>query len=576
MLRSRFAIVASLIFVALAAQTLRVRADWQLVWSEEFNGTSVNSNNWTFDTGTGPPFPGWGNNELEYYTTRPENVFVTNGFLHIVARKESYNGSAYTSAKLKTFGLFSQTYGRFEFSAKLPTGQGYWPALWMMPRDSVYGGWAASGEIDIMENKGSNPTTVGGTIHYGGAYPSNVYSTSSYTLPAGQFVTDFHTYALEWYSNSINWLVDGQLYETRTSWYSSGASYPAPFNAPFYIIMNLAVGGNYGGNSDTNTVFPGEMLVDYVRVYTATPAPPPSLKFRLPFDEPPGSTVTAGETNGGGTPLVLQMINSAGAPADFHGPAGSGVAGAATGNRALNFSSNTSQPGQPGPLVASTNTSLGFGTVSNFVVTMWFKQDSLMSGTIGPRLFLLGAGAPADTGAANSIGFKFQMANQLYFQMGGITASATFATNLPSNQWIFVAAAYDGQDITIYEGSETNAATLISTTPTVTNINLGSNAALYIGNRQDRQRSLDGWLDDVRFYIGAASASFIEGIRTQAFIPPAINIRGSGTNITLSWPSGTLQSAPELSGPWQDLPGVSSPYSPPPVADQQFYRVRLQ
>jgi beta-glucanase (GH16 family) len=576
MLRSRFTIIASLIFIALAAQTLRARADWQLVWSDEFNGTSVNSNNWTFDTGTGPPYPGWGNNELEYYTARPENVFVTNGLLHIVARKESYSGSAYTSAKLKTFGLFSQTYGRFEFSEKLPTGQGYWPALWMMPRDSVYGGWAASGEIDIMENKGSNPTTVGGTIHYGGTYPSNVYSTLTYTLPAGQFVTDFHTYALEWYSNSINWLVDGQLYETRTSWYSSGAPYPAPFNEPFYIIMNLAVGGNYGGNPDTNTVFPGEMLVDYVRVYTATPAPPPSLKFRLPFDEPPGSTVTAGETNSGGAPLVLQMINSAGAPADFHGPSGSGVAGATTGSRALNFSSNTSQPGQPGPLVAATNASLGFGSVSNFVVTMWFKQDSFMSGTIGPRLFLLGAGTPADTGAANSIGFKFQMANQLYFQMGGITASATFATNLPSNQWIFIAAAYDGQDITIYEGSETNTATLITTTPAVTNINLGSSAALYIGNRQDRQRSLDGWLDDVRFYIGAANASFIESIRTQALIPPAITIRGSGTNISLSWPSGTLQSAPDLSGPWQDLPGVISPYSPPIVADQQFYRVRLQ
>src|SRR6266705_2007233 len=123
---------------------LPASADPQLVWSDEFDGNSVNVNNWTNDVGNGSG--GWGNNELEYYTTRPENVYVTNGFLHIVARQESYGGKNYTSAKLKTSGLFSKKYGRFEFRAKLPQGQGYWPGLWMMPQDSVYGGWASSGE----------------------------------------------------------------------------------------------------------------------------------------------------------------------------------------------------------------------------------------------------------------------------------------------------------------------------------------------------------------------------------------------------------------------------------------------
>ncbi len=241
-------------------------ADWTNVWSDEFNGTTVDLSKWTYDTGTGcPSLCGWGNNELEYYTSRTNNAYVTNGMLHIVARQESYMGSSYTSAKLKTLGLFAKKYGRFEFRAKLPHGQGYWPALWMMPRDSVYGGWAASGEIDVMENKGSSYNVVGGAIHYGGAWPANTYSATDYTVPTA--VTNFHVYALEWTTNSIKWYVDDVLFKTSISWYSSGGSYPAPFDQYFYIIMNLAVGGNYGGDPDGTTVFPGEMVVDYVRVY---------------------------------------------------------------------------------------------------------------------------------------------------------------------------------------------------------------------------------------------------------------------------------------------------------------------
>jgi beta-glucanase (GH16 family) len=251
------------------------KADWQLVWSDEFSGGSINPKNWTFDIGTGPPYPGWGNNELEYYTSRTNNAYVAGGLLHIVAKRESYNGSSYTSAKLNTLRLFSQTYGRFEFRAKLPQGQGYWPALWMMPRDSVYGGWAASGEIDVMENNGNDPTTVLGTIHFGGQWPNQDQSYGpAFTFPTGDSVTNFHVYALEWTNNAISWYVDNQLYETQTYWWSSGGIYPAPFDQPFYIIMNLAVGGNFVGNPNGNTVFPGDMQVDYVRVYDWITAPP--------------------------------------------------------------------------------------------------------------------------------------------------------------------------------------------------------------------------------------------------------------------------------------------------------------
>lgn len=259
-------------------QTAPATMAYNIVWSDEFNGTSINHSYWGYDIGNGPP-AGWGNNELEYYTSNTQNAYVSNGLLHIVALKQSTNGFSYTSARMKSSGLFFKKYGRFEWRAKLPAGQGYWPALWMFPEDSVYGGWAASGEIDVMECKGNAPTNVLGTIHYGGPYPANTQSFGpSYTFPNGDSVTNFHTYAVQWATNSIAWLVDGQIYETQTNWFSSSTTntsnknpYPAPFDQTFFIIMNLAVGGNFGGNPDGTTVFPGDMQVDYVRVYDLTP-----------------------------------------------------------------------------------------------------------------------------------------------------------------------------------------------------------------------------------------------------------------------------------------------------------------
>ena len=247
------------------------QAAWRLVWRDEFNGSSVNTRYWDFDVGNGSN--GWGNHELEYYTSRPENVFVSHGLLHIVARRKSYHGFRYTSAKLKTRGRFCQKYGRFEFRARLPQGKGYWPAFWLMPEKSVYGPWAASGEIDVMENKGDDPTHVIGTIHYGGPSPRNTQSHGpSYNFPPGNSVATFHVYAVEWTKSAIRWFVDDHLYETQTAWWSASTAksrnlYPAPFNQPFFIIMNLAVGGNFDGNPTDATVFPGEIQVDYVRVY---------------------------------------------------------------------------------------------------------------------------------------------------------------------------------------------------------------------------------------------------------------------------------------------------------------------
>ena len=258
--------------------------NWNIVWDDEFNGASLNTNNWTYDIGNGfysDGFyvSGWGNNELEYYTSRTNNVYVAGGLLHIHAREESYDGQSYTSGRIKTIGLFSKTYGRFEWRAALPQGVGFWPALWMLPENSPYGGWPNSGEIDVMENNGAVTNQEGGTIHFGGADGDDVYFGQTYTFVTGDSVANFHVYLLQWTTNSIHWFVDGHLYETQTNWWSNvGTStdtypYPAPFNQPFYILMNLAIGGDYLGNPDTNSInasLPGELLVDYVRVYDQT------------------------------------------------------------------------------------------------------------------------------------------------------------------------------------------------------------------------------------------------------------------------------------------------------------------
>jgi beta-glucanase (GH16 family) len=240
-----------------------------IVWSDEFDGPGINTSIWTFDIGNNN---GWGNNELEYYTSRTNNAYVANGFLHIVAQKESYGGQNYTSARMLSQGLFSQKYGRIEWRAQLPSGVGFWPALWLLGTNiaSTNIGWPACGEIDEVENKGSNPFMVQGSLHSGSD------ETAIYNFTDGLAATNFNTYTMDWTTNAFLFYVDGHLYETQTSWGSSTTNaYPYPFNQPFFLLMNMAIGGNYLGKPSTNainsgTVFPGEMLVDYVRVYSAT------------------------------------------------------------------------------------------------------------------------------------------------------------------------------------------------------------------------------------------------------------------------------------------------------------------
>ena len=246
-----------------------------LIWSDEFNSatsSNVDNTKWTFESGNNG---GWGNNEQEFYTGRTNNAYVAGGLLHIHAQVELTNGFRFTSARMKTQGLFWTLYGRIEWRSRFPSGVGMWPALWMMGTNIVNTPWPGCGEIDVVENNGT-PNFEQGSIH------SGTDATKVFDFAVGDSVTNFHVYDLDWTSNSITWSVDGTAYETQTSWGSSTTNaYPFPFNQPFFLLMNLATGGTYAGTTATNVIaasLPQEIQVDYVRVYQFVPTtiPPPA------------------------------------------------------------------------------------------------------------------------------------------------------------------------------------------------------------------------------------------------------------------------------------------------------------
>jgi beta-glucanase (GH16 family) len=240
--------------------------DWKLVWSDEFdgpNGSAVDTAKWSFDVGCG----GWGNGELQYYTDRTANAYIEDGALVIKAQREDYSTSRHTSARLATRNKGDWLTGRFEIRAKLPCGQGIWPAIWMLPTDWEYGGWPSSGEIDIMELVGHEPARVHGTLHYG---KPHTYTGNHYELTGGETFADrYHVFATEWEPGEIRWYVDGVHYQTQTEWFTSSSkgTHPAPFDRRFHLIINVAVGGAWPGYPDETTVLPQTMHVDYVRVY---------------------------------------------------------------------------------------------------------------------------------------------------------------------------------------------------------------------------------------------------------------------------------------------------------------------
>lgn len=250
---------------------------WKLVWRDEFEGADLDFSKWAVEENG----HGGGNDELQYYLDRKENVRTANGHLIIQANREHVNVAGtlrdYTSARIRTKRRASWQYGRFEIRARLPKGKGLWPAIWLLPETNRYGGWAASGEIDIMEALGHEPDKIHGTIHFGGEWPDNKHRGTIYRL-AEDNVGDFNVYALEWEPGEIRWYVNGHLYQTLNKWHSTGGDFPAPFDQSFHLVVNLAVGGKWPGAPDKDTVFPAHLHLDYVRVYqrddkTAVPEP---------------------------------------------------------------------------------------------------------------------------------------------------------------------------------------------------------------------------------------------------------------------------------------------------------------
>ena len=290
-------------------------ASWRLIWSDEFSGTTIDLDKWSYEVNCW----GGGNNEQQCYTARPENSYVRDGLLQLKAQREDFTGPTesedspaydpdttrtlpYTSARLRSREKGDFRYGRVEVRAKLPAGQGTWPAIWMLPTDSIYGTWAASGEIDIMEAvnlkaesdapntpAGTPESRIHGTLHYGSSWPQNVYSGTEYRLPASANPADaFHTYAIEWEQGEIRWYVNDVHYATQTQdgWYARyrlpdgrfvlGPN-DAPFDQRFHLLLNLAVGGNWAGNVNETgideSVFPQTLSIDYVRVYECSADP---------------------------------------------------------------------------------------------------------------------------------------------------------------------------------------------------------------------------------------------------------------------------------------------------------------
>jgi beta-glucanase (GH16 family) len=235
-------------------------AGMNLIWQDEFEGTEVNRDDWTFEIGNGSG--GWGNNELQFY--REQNASVVDGNLVITAKFEPFSGYNYTSTRMITKGKQEFTYGRIDIRAVMPEGQGIWPALWMLGGNIDSEGWPACGEIDIMELVGHEPGTVHGTVHYGNDFPSHQYTGKGTSLPNGaKFSEEFHVFSIEWQEGYIKWYMDDQLYfEVNDS-----GIFPYPFNQDFFFIFNVAVGGNWPGSPDNTTIFPQYMVVDYVRVF---------------------------------------------------------------------------------------------------------------------------------------------------------------------------------------------------------------------------------------------------------------------------------------------------------------------
>jgi beta-glucanase (GH16 family) len=627
-------------------------AGWQLVWSDEFDGSSVDTSKWVFESGTGSG--GWGNNERQFYTSRTNNASVAGGVLRIIARQEVTNGSPYTSARMKTQGRYSKKYGRIEFRSKLPVGVGCWPANWMMPETSAYGGWASSGEIDVMESRGSDPTRVEGTIHYGGTWPNNVYTGAPYIFPNGGLATNFHTYMVEWSTNSLKWFVDGVLYQTQTNWYSAGGPYPAPFDQAFYLILNLAIGGNYLGNPsdaaiNAGTAFPVEMQVDYVRVYDYVPGPPATPTG---LSASPGNAkayLSWDDSNSAGTVYRVKRATTSGGPYTTIATVG-----------ANNYTDNTVANCSTYYYVVAATNSLGATPDSDEVqvslgafalavnsgggaVGHFTADANVAGGTIGAVSTAIIDTSGLEAPAPQAV-YQAERYGNFTYTFTGLTAGTTYQVRLHSAETYWTAVgqrrfnvvingtqiltnfdiiaaagapnkamisefntvASGGQIVIQYTTVTDNARasgieillpqpvapTASNNGPVSAGMTLSLSASTVPGatylwtgpngfTSTNQNPSIANVTTDAAglFSVTATvgSCSSDAGTTLVSVSPPAmVGAEFSSGNLILIWPSGTLQSATNIFGPWMDLNGATSPLTNPATEAQEFYRLKLQ
>lgn len=423
-------------------------AGWQLAWSDEFaqaDGSSPDASKWVFDVGGG----GWGNAELEYYTSRTNNVRIQNGQLVIEAKQENYSGSSYTSGRIKTLGKHSWTYGRMEARIKIPKGQGIWPAFWMLGTNIAASvSWPTCGEIDIMENIGkpTEQSKVYGTIH-GPGYSGGGGISGNFTLPGGGVLADdFHIFAVEWTTNQIKWYLDNNQYFTVTP-----ASLPNGttwvFNAPQFFLLNLAVGGQWPGYPDGTTVFPQQMLVDYVRVYTNVPPPPiaPNAPTGLSASAGSAKVYLSWDASAGATGYLIKRATTSGGAYTTVGSSGinnftdTGVANCSdyfyvvTATNSFGSSSNSTEAGAVlGAFALAVNSG---GSAAGQFVADAFIAGGTVGATVATTIDTSGVAAPAPQAV-----YQAERYGDFTYTFTGLISGATYKVRLHSAETYWTAA----------------------------------------------------------------------------------------------------------------------------------------
>lgn len=625
------------------ASPVMCHAAWQLVWSDEFtqaDGSPPDSTKWGYDIGGG----GWGNNELQHYTSRTNNARIENGQLVIEAKRENYGGNSFTSARLLTKDKWAWTYGRMEARIKVPRTQGIWPAFWMLGTNITPVGWPGCGEIDIMEHIGREPKKVYGTIH-GPGYSGGESIGGSHTF-VPDVADDFHVFAVEWEANLIRWYVDDIHYFTVTPASLGGDAWV--FDHNHFFLLNVAVGGNWPGNTNETTVMPQKMLVDYVRVYTNVPAPP-SPPTGLNASPGNAKTYLSWNATSGATGYQIKRATTSGGP---YIPVGGSAVNNFTDSGLANCTTYYYVVSATNIMGASTNSIEQAAVLGSYSLAVnsggsaaghFVADANVTGGTIGATV-----PAAIDTSGltapAPQIVYQAERYGNFTYTFTGLTAGATYKVRLHSAEtyWTavgqrrfnviingtqvltnfdiiavagapnkaviseFNAVASGGQIVIQYSTVTDNARasgieiilprppapTAANNGPISAGMTLNLTASTVPGatyqwtgpggfNSTSQNPSIfnattnaSGQFSVMAMVGGCASDA---GATLVSVGPPAtVSAQALPGSLVLNWPGGTLQSATNITGPWVDLVGATSPLTNPAAEAQEFYRVKLQ